>query len=595
MNKSGTPAATDEKKANALVNQFTSVFTQENLDNIPELPKLYPDMPEIGFGEEGIVKILKNVNPSKAGGPDLIPSRFLKENACQLAPVYTHLFRQSYNSGSPPSSWTHAIVCPIYKKGKKSLPENYRPVSLTAIPCKLFEHIIVSQIWAHLNEHNIITSNQHGFRAGMSCETQLIEVLEDWTNVMNKGSGQVDAIVLDFSKAFDMVPHRRLLQKLNSYGISGNTSKWINGFLSTRTHEVVINGTKSKTHKVTSGVPQGTVLGPLLFLVYINDIENNIDSSIRLFADDSAIYRPINSIEDSITLQRDLFKLQEWADKWQMSFNVKKCKTLRITKRTKNRINHTYVMSTPNSSLTGKIVTTEVHNAAKEFLHTNPPNGKFSPLEEIESDRYLGVMLDNKLSFNSHVDTITKKATNLLNLCRRNLYMCNSQVKETAYKSLIRPQLDYASPAWSPHTARNIDKVEAVQRRAARFVLNNYNYGPDANLSEQMRTQLKWTPLQHRRAQYDLALFFKIKHNLVNISFPATVLPSPRDPLRYQHIQALHSEAYKYHFFNRTIRIWNILPASIVAIENLDLFKTQTIAWITPLAWRKVNETWTLK
>ena len=212
------------------------------------------------------------------------------------------------------------------KKVKKGLPENYRPVSLTAIPCKLFEHILVSQIWSHLNKYGIITNKQHGFRTGMSCETQLVEVLEDWTKVMSKGSGQIDAIVLDFSKAFDVVPHHRLLKKLDSYGISGNTNKWIQGFLTSRTHEVVVNGTKSATHKVTSGVPQGTVLGPLLFLTYINDIENGLDSTIRLFADDSAIYRQINTIQDAILLQRDLFKLQEWANTWQMSFNVKKCK-----------------------------------------------------------------------------------------------------------------------------------------------------------------------------------------------------------------------------------------------------------------------------
>ena len=592
-NKDGIPAATDTSKANTLVEQFTSVFSKENMDNLPPTQKLFPDMPTISFGEEGVEKLLKKINPTKAGGPDGIPARFLKETASEIAAMYTHLFSQSYKEGYPPKSWTHALVCPIFKKGKKSLPENYRPVSLTAIPCKLYEHIIVSQIWQHLNKYNIITSKQHGFRSGMSCETQLIEVLEDWTSAMNQGSAQIDVIVLDFSKAFDVVPHHRLLQKLSSYGITGQTNKWIEGFLMSRTHEVVVNGSKSSKHNVTSGVPQGTVLGPLLFLLYINDIENNLQSTIRLFADDSAIYREINSIDDAIVLQSDLFKLQEWADKWQMCFNVKKCKAMRITRRTKNKIDHTYVMSTPKSPTNIKVLPV-VDAAARATLSVQPPNGSYSPLEEIQSDRYLGVILDNKLTFNSHVDTITQKATNLLNLCRRNLYMCPPEVKQIAYNSLIRPHLEYASAAWSPYTNRNIDKIEAVQRRAARFILNNHTYGPDAHLTSQIQTQLKWLPLQHRRALYDLSLFFKIKHNLINISFPPTVQPSPRNSLKYQHIQALYSDAFKYHFFTRTVRIWNLLPAEIVSIGSLETFKTQTVPWISPLAWQKSRNTWTL-
>ena len=370
-----------------------------------------------------------------------------------------------------------------------------------------------------------------------------------------------------------MVPHQRLLNKLESNGISGKTQNWIKGFLSSRSHEVVVNGTSSETQEVTSGVPQGTIRGPLLFLLYINDIDENLNSTIRLFADDSAIYRKIDSIEDAMLLQQDLFRLQEWADKWLMNFNVKKCKTLRITRRTKSKIDHTYLMSTPSTPSQGTIVTDHVHNLAKEVLHVKPPNKNYSPLEEITSDRYLGVILDNKLNFNEHVDTITKKATNLLNLCRRNLHMCPQNLKETAYKSLIRPHLEYASPAWSPHTTRNIDKIESVQRRAGRFVLNNYNYGPDSDITEEINSQLQWSPLQHRRALYDLSMFFKIRNDLVNIKFPPTVQLSPLHPNRYLHIQSLHSEAYKYHFYNRTIRLWNLLPPDAISATTLDSSK----------------------
>ena len=167
----------------------------------------------------------------------------------------------------------------------------------------------------------------------MSCETQLMEATYDWTNILNKGKGQIDVILLDFSKAFDVVPHHRLLMKLYMYGITGKTHRWIEDFLGNRTQEVVVNGSKSERGMVKSGVPQGTVLGPLLFLIYINDIESQITSSIHLFADDSSLHRPIYSESDSLSLQEDIFKLQKWANTWQMVFNVNKCKLLRITYR----------------------------------------------------------------------------------------------------------------------------------------------------------------------------------------------------------------------------------------------------------------------
>ena len=176
--------------------------------------------------------------------------------------MYTHIFTQSYELGQLPTSWKSATICPIFKKGKRSLPENYRPVSLTAIPCKIFEHILVSQSWNHFNKYYIITSKQHGFRKGMSCETQLVEAIHDWTTILNKGQGPVYVIFLDFSKAFDTVPHQRLLQKLSKYEIRNHTLNWISSFLTNITHYVVVNGSTSNVESVLSGVPQGTVLGP---------------------------------------------------------------------------------------------------------------------------------------------------------------------------------------------------------------------------------------------------------------------------------------------------------------------------------------------
>ena len=228
------------------------MFTSENLETLPQILSTHPDMPNITFGQIGIAKLFNNINPSKTGGPDKLPARLHKETADEIAPMYTHLFTQSYKLGQLPTSWKSATIYPIFKKGKRSLPQNYRPVSLTAIPLKIFEHILVSQIWNHLNKYDIITSKQHGLRKGMSCETHLVEAIHDWTTTLNKGQGQADVILLDFSKAFDTVPHQRLLQKLSKYGIRSHTL-----------NHVVVNGSTSNVESVLSGVPQGTVLGPI--------------------------------------------------------------------------------------------------------------------------------------------------------------------------------------------------------------------------------------------------------------------------------------------------------------------------------------------
>ena len=187
--------------------------------------------------------------------------------------------------------------------------------------CKVMEHITVSNIWKHLHKHDIILHFQHGYQSGLSCESQLIETVHDWSGLWMMAldnKTQTDAILLDFAKAFDKVPHKRLLSKLTSYGITGNTHNWITSFLSNRKQRVLVNGALSDTTDVTSGVLQGSVLGPILFLLYINDINDineNIQSSIRLFADDSIIYRKINSNIDHQILQTDLIQLEKWSDK----------------------------------------------------------------------------------------------------------------------------------------------------------------------------------------------------------------------------------------------------------------------------------------
>ena len=219
----------------------------------------------------------------------------------------------------------------IYKKGARHYAANYRPVSLTSLCCKLLEHAIVSNMVKHLEKHDILNDCQHGFRAKRSCELQILTLYHEMAASLDKKT-QTDMVILDFSKAFDRVPHQRLLKKTHHYGIRDNTFQWIASFLSHRTQQVLVEGQSSEKVPVLSGVPQGSVLGPILFLIFINDLPDNLNSKARMFADDCIVYREIKSNKDQLTLQEDLDTLAAWEQKWGMDFHPHKCNVLRVSR-----------------------------------------------------------------------------------------------------------------------------------------------------------------------------------------------------------------------------------------------------------------------
>ena len=295
----------------------------------------YPQIDPLSINEQGVKKLLSGINPNKASGPDQIPCRLIKQLCEELAPVFTSLFRQSFDSGDLPSPWTLAWIAPVFKKGQRNLSENYRPVSLTCVSCKLLEHIFCTHSRRHLDMYGILIPYNHGFREKHSCESQLLVTTHDMLCKLDTGS-QVDVAVLDFSKAFDTVPHGRLLRKLEHCGINGLISIWIKNFLCYRKQSVMIEGVKSREDTIDSGVPQGTVLGPLLFLIYISDLPSVLhpQTAVRLFADNCLIYRSVQSIDDQVLLQRDLDSLHLWGQCWGMRFNEKKCNIINLGKKT---------------------------------------------------------------------------------------------------------------------------------------------------------------------------------------------------------------------------------------------------------------------
>ena len=275
------------------------------------------------------------LNPSKAQGPDGIPPWFLNTYAAQLAPILQNSFQLSVDSSQVPEAWKNANVTAIYKKGSRAEAANYRPISLTSVASKLLEHIIHSHVMKHLEQHNIWTDSQHGFLAKRSTESQLIQTIHDISKSLDKKE-IVDMAILDFTKAFDKIPHKRLIHKLNYYGITGSIATWIETSLTGRTQQVVVNGATVNIIIDHSYLrcTTGTVLGPLRFLLYINDLPDNLSTSVRLFADDCILYTPIRTQNDSSLLQNDLLKLQKWQDTWLMKFNPDKWYTMTLATRT---------------------------------------------------------------------------------------------------------------------------------------------------------------------------------------------------------------------------------------------------------------------
>ena len=318
------------EKASILNKYFSSVFNNEDTTSVPSIgDSPYPVISDLQINECTVYQLLCQLKNQKASGPDGIPPTLLKTAASEIAPVLTKIFQASYDQSTLPNDWRFASVTPVFKKGSHSDPSNYRPISLTSVCCKLFEHILKLSISNHLENNSILCPQQHGFRQQKSCESQLIVTIDEFAKCLDSG-GQIDAIALDFSKAFDKVPHERLCSKLSYYGIQGKTQHWIRQFLHNRYQSVFIEGSHSHSTIVMSGVPQGTVLAPLLFLCYINDLPSTIQSTVRLFADDALVYRQIHSPDDCRILQEDLTSLSSWSNKWLMPFNPKNVNILKL-------------------------------------------------------------------------------------------------------------------------------------------------------------------------------------------------------------------------------------------------------------------------
>ena len=429
---------------------------------------------------ESVCKKLKNLNPNKAHGPDAIPSRVLKELHKELSLPLSTLFNKSITEGVIPKDWKEANVTAIFKKGSRSDPSNYRPVSLTCVTCKVLESLIRDVIVEYMSGYKLYLDCQHGFRQKRSCITQLLEVMEDLTNMI-ENRNTIDIIYLDFRKAFDTVPHERLLLKLKSYGISGNLLIWIKQFLNDRTQKVKVGKEFSKEKNVISGIPQGSVLGPVLFTIFINDLPEVINSTCKIFADDTKLY---DSSLQSDSIQVDLIHIQEWSHTWQLYFNTEKCKVLHMGK---NNPKKQYMMQQDNNLMAVNTCLTE---------------------------KDLGVTFDGGLDFDIHISAAINKANQMLGIIRRCFRYLDNRSFLNLYKAMVRPHLEYGNIIWYPLWKRQSSAIEKVQRRATKMI-------PQLKtLSYQCRMETLGLPsLKARRTRGDLIQAYKIFNRIDDLDF----------------------------------------------------------------------------
>ena len=373
--------AGDQEIAQHMNAYFASVFTHEQR-TLPEFNYVLDEkLCNVLCTPSEVEKHLKNLNIHKSPGPDKLLPRILKECALELSTSLCNLFNKSFQSGSLPSDWKIAHIIPVHKKGPKHKKENYRQISLTFIISKIAEKVVTSRVVSFWAEHQLLNPSQFGYLEGRSTVSQLLSCYNDWCLTRNSSKAS-DVIFLDLSKAFDSVPHEHLLLKLNRNGIDGQLHLWFRNFLTNRKQRVLIHGSYSDWSPVTSGVPQGSILGPVMFLIYVNDIPDIITSTAKLFADDSKIYRQINNVEDSIALQIDLTTLNLWADRWQMKFNPTKCEVMRIS-----------------------------HNKDKRSTRYNISG---TELRNVSNYKDLGVIMASDLKWSKHVEQIVHKANRVL-------------------------------------------------------------------------------------------------------------------------------------------------------------------------------------
>lgn len=539
---------TDPQTKARLFNEFFASQTSVDPALVRDLeppPAAISTISDPVFTEFEVFKLLIGLNTNKATGPDGIGNKLLKEAAPSLCAPLCRLFNKCITAHTFPTEWKISNVIPLHKKDDISEVNNYRPVSLLCCISKVFERLMYTHIYTFLTENNIITYKQSGFRPGDSTINQLIYLCHKISTFMNSGD-EVRAVFLDFSKAFDKVWHLGLLWKLEMYGVTGNTLKWLQSYLAGRKQRVTLGAASSELLHVQAGVPQGSVLGPLLFLVYINDLVRDIETDIFMFADDASVFENVkgNSNHCASKLNRDLRRIEDWCGRWLLLLNEKKTVSLLFSRK---------------------------RNPSPEL----PLLIKNSPVQCVNRHRHLGMLLTKTLDWSDHISNIHAKAMSRLHAISRHKHRLDRRSLENYIRAFVISLLDYGDVLYDNCKVSDRTKLEEIQLFAARIVL-----GAKRGTSHEGLYKLTgWQPLYHRRNDHKCIKFFEIVKHLTP-SYLHSILPEPLNArntrgsycMNYR-LPASKSDHYKNSFIPSCTDSWNNLPMTCKSLNTKSSFK----------------------
>ena len=545
-------ASSSIQKANLLNKFFSTCFSPaSDLDTPDSNTDSGPCLTNVSCSQDEVLKHLSNLQLQTASGPDGISSHMLRSTASSITPTITRIFNESLKQMKVPDHWKMSNVTPIPKSGDPTSPTNYRPISLLSLVSKVLERIVHSRISAFIFSNNLLSTCQFGFRPRSSTQEALLSVTRNWFQLLSEHR-QVACVFFDVKKAFDSVPHRKIIDSLSGIGIKGPLLNWLRDYLSGRRQRVVLDGTTSDPVNVSSGVPQGSILGPLLFNIVMNSISNlplSTNARLILYADDVLLFKPIDSAADAESLQLDVDKVIKWMSSQGLTPNHTKTQLLPITRST----NPLHIMITINGH----------------------------PIAPSSSVKYLGVTISSNLSWSEHIASTCKKAKRQLGFIHRRFCQSPPQVRGKLYRATVLPKLEYCSAVWDPHKLTDIAKLEDVQKFAARITTRMWKADYDS-----LTSTLSWQHLSVRRKLQKLKVCYNILNNLSII--PAdTFTPHPYPLPRHPHSRILfrpfaRTAAHQSSFFINVIPIWNNLPSFVVNSPNPFIFKRRLITHFCP-------------
>lgn len=492
---------------------------------------------------------IHNLDPAKSTGLDGIGPRILKLACNVISPSIASLINKSITSGRFPNKLKLAKVFPIFKTGKKTDPSNYRPVSILPTLSKIFEKHVNKHLTGYLNKYNLIHECQSGFRHKHSCQTALVRLVDQWMKCIDQGD-LVGTLFIDFRKAFDMVDHTRLIQKLTFYKVSDAALQWFTSYLSTRLQTIKSEQGLSEFSQTLSGVPQGSILGPTLFLLFINDLPLSIiHCSSDFYADDSTLHvSGKTKCEIETKLQTDSNRVDAWSTRNNMGINYNKTTSMCIG--TKQRLRNT------------------------DKLDIQIENNK---IDAVSSQKLLGICIDENLNWTAHIDNLCATISSRVSLLKQLSHYVPENVQKIFYQCYILPLIDYGSNAWGTSNNTNIDRINKLQKRAARIILKVELTTP----SSVMFQRLGWMSVSSRLKYNKAVMAYKALNDLTPAYISDLLQPSSKTNNRVLRssengsvtVPRSNTTIYDGSFSCSASKLWNSLPESVRLAPSLNVFK----------------------